>query len=233
MGWAWTSTIWAWLMLDSPPACATGEHKHQVVIMRKDSLFASFGVAAALTALNCSATVLEFTPLSGSNGDPYSGHVEAGFTVTPTAGDFFEAHVFGNPTPDVYLGPIGSPSPGVLEVTDNTTGYFTFERVDLVSQNGDPSDFEFIGWLGGVNVLSGSGNVGPVGVFVTTSSPDSIQVLDLLQIVLTPSAGATSMNVDNIVVNSARAPEVPDAGHSAVLLGIGLLGLISTRLRRR
>ena len=44
------------------------------------------------------------------NGTPYAGHTENGFDVTPTAGAWFVAQAFGNPVPDVFAGPVGSPT---------------------------------------------------------------------------------------------------------------------------
>lgn len=56
----------------------------------------------ALALGSASADVVTFNPLTGSNGDPYSGHVEAGFTITPTAGAWLKAFIFGNPVRDIF-----------------------------------------------------------------------------------------------------------------------------------
>lgn len=196
--------------------------------MRRIRLFELVVGCMLLATLETSAVTIGFTSLAGSNRDSYTGHAEAGFTVTPDFGSFYEAHFFGDPIPSIFLGPVGSPTTGTVGVVNNVTGLFTFDSVDLSSNTSDTGTFTFAGWLGGINVLNGGGGFasGIASTFVTMSSPDSLQVLDLLEISLIPGADVTSMNLDNIVVHSYRET-VPEAGHSAVLLGLGLLGILS------
>jgi hypothetical protein len=54
--------------------------------------------------------VITFAPLPGPNDAPYDGHVEAGFTVTPTLGTWFQGLLFGNPVPSIFT------EPGLAEI---------------------------------------------------------------------------------------------------------------------
>jgi hypothetical protein len=69
---------------------------------------------------SASGAVITFAPLPGPNGAPYGGHVEAGFTVTPTFGMWFQSLVFGNPAPSIFAGPIGTPGISEIEVIDTS-----------------------------------------------------------------------------------------------------------------
>src|SRR5258706_7253466 len=101
--------------------------------------------ATVLGTVTAQATVIAFSPLVGANGAAYAGHVEGGFTVTPTAGTWFEAHSTGNPVPDIF----SNSNPGTVSVT--TTGLFTFASADFNTPGGE--DYLITGFLGGNPVL--------------------------------------------------------------------------------
>ncbi len=178
---------------------------------------AMVSVLSGLLVGAASADVITFNSLTGSNRDPYYGHVEGTFLVEPTVGIWREAHRFGNPIPDIF----GRSDTGIVETTENTTGLFTFDGVDL----GDALDggvaYEIDGFLGGLLVLSIDGTV-DVGGFVTIPSPDRNQTLDLLRI--TMHRGLVTYNIDNINVTTVPEPA------TAALLFFGLAVL--TRRRR-
>src|SRR5438105_699496 len=79
---------------------------------------------------------ISFSNLPGPNQAPYSGHTEGDFTVTPTAGSWYQAMVYGDVPPSIYAGPINSPVIGVLQVTDNV-GPFDFGALRYSSNNGE------------------------------------------------------------------------------------------------
>lgn len=177
-------------------------------------------IAAAVTTQ--ATTTITFNPLVGGNGAPYSGHNEAGFTVTPTAGSFFEAHIFGNPTPDVFAGPIGSVTTSTLQVQDSTFDPFTLVSVDLSSNSANSGSYKLEGFLGAVSVFSTVGGFSAVNTFETKLSTSSSPI-DKLLITVIPGQGVTSMNIDNIVLDTAVT--TPDAGTTAMLLGAAVAGL--------
>jgi hypothetical protein len=191
-------------------------------------LTALLWVSAAGTA---SATTIDFSNLSGSNGDPYSFSAQGGFTVIAEPGKWFEAHLFGNPTPDIFAGPIDSPSASAVFVVRTGGGAFTFESVDLACNNGDSCPFVIIGILGGSPSLLGIGNVPAIlGFgFVTEFNSTPLSLMDALLIQIGPGTGTTSMNLDNIVVEAAPVPEPT----SLMLLGSALTGMAFRKRKRR
>jgi len=172
-----------------------------------------------------SITTLTFGPLSGSNGASYLGHTEQGFDIAATGGSWFEAHAFGNPTPSIFAGPIGSVGVSEITVTRSTPGAFSFSSVDLSTNTAGPSSYTFIGSLGGTTQYTTLGAIANINTFTTTASVLPSLYIDMLTIRLNPGSGTTSLNVDNIVVAA-----VPEPG-TILLLGSGLVGL--GYLRRR
>jgi hypothetical protein len=199
--------------------------------MRSRNLVAArLAIAAFFIAVGAPAraVIIDFGNLAGANEAPYSGSVEDGFTVAPAAGNWFEAHLFGNPPPSIFAGPVGSVAPNnSLDVARADAGDFTFTSVDLACNNASSCPFGVIGFLDGVEVLSFAGVVtgGPPFVFFTQSNPSPDQVVDALVIGIQPGAGATSMNLDNIVVTPVAVPEPA----TLALLGFALVALCRGR----
>lgn len=171
------------------------------------------------------SAVIDFGPLVGANGDAYSGHNEDGFHVSVSSGNWSEAHAFGNPIPDIFLGPIGSPTPGTLVLSQLGGGTFTFSGFDA-SANTAVGAWSFEGFLssGSVYSLSGAMSTG----FHTYSG--AAGAIDELRITFTPGANTTSMNIDNIVVDAATG--VPDGGNAALLLSATFGGMLFMARRR-
>jgi hypothetical protein len=196
-------------------------------------LYASLRLPVMLVALLLLAVgvgnsaVITFGPLAGPGDAPYGGHAEAGFTVTPAGGAWFEAHAYGNPVPSVYAGPIGAPGVSTLEVVDSTLP-FVFSSLDYSSNNG-VSDYQIQGFLGAALVFNQVGvlaaSLPPAFGFNNLASANPGAVIDLLVITVTPGAGVTSINIDNIDVS-----KVPEPG-ALVLLSAGGLFLLFKRVR--
>jgi hypothetical protein len=170
---------------------------------------------------------ITFGPVVGANETPYLGHVEDTFTVTPTSGDWRNAQIFGNPTPDIFGGPIGSPLAAAIDVTENVTGLFTFHSVDLAGNNSTEVTYSFEGYRNNALVLSQGGVLNQSVVWFTIPSNNPALILDRLNIGLNPLGGASSFNLDNIVVRQA----VPEPATLA-LLAIGAFAAIAQRRRR-
>ena len=169
------------------------------------------------------ATTITFDSLVGSNGDEFLGLTQDDFLVTPTTGEWLEAHLNGNPTPSIF----GRSDIGIVEVTENTTGLFTFSSIDLAHGTlGLPGTYSIEGFLNSVSVLLTSGTM-PLLDFGTIGSPDSSQLLDTLAI--TMNKEGVSYNIDNIVLVVQTVPEP-----SAFLLSAsGLIGLANRRRARK
>jgi hypothetical protein len=180
---------------------------------------------SALTLLATSgagfAGVIDFNTRTGSDGDTFSTYTENGFTVTSTTGSWFKALGYGNPIPDIFLGPIGSPPPGSISVTD--TGVFSFASIDFSSNNGT-SAYSIIGFRGGLQQFNQTGtepvSFPPFG-FTTLASTNSM-LIDTLIIGITPGIGTTSFNIDNIVVNAVPEPGTFGLLFLAILLAVGI-----------
>ena len=127
--------------------------------------------------------------------------------MTPSAGSWFQALVYGNPIPSVYAGPMETPGVSSLEVVD-TSLPFVFAGLDHSSNNG-PSNIQIQGFLGAALTFNQMGVLGaslPPGFgFTNLASANPGAVIDLLVITVTPGVGVTSINIDNI--NVSKIPE--------------------------
>jgi hypothetical protein len=170
---------------------------------------------------------IDFSNLTGTNLQPYVGSVETTsggtFTVTPVSGSWFEGLYYGNPEPDILVGPVDQPGDGVIEITDSQ-GPFTLSAFDYSSNNGN-STYDILGYLGGklqyqeVGTLSGA-----LGLFSfsTLNTADPTTPVDGLFIGIAPGDDVTSVNLDNIVVTTVPVPEPT----GILPLGLGLMGFI-------
>jgi hypothetical protein len=99
--------------------------------MRFRNLMKSLSVGIGMIALATAgamarADVVTFGGLSGANLDPFtSAYTEGSFKVTPTAGDWFEGHVFGNLEPSIFN---NIPSLSTIQLVHTSGGLFTFNQ---------------------------------------------------------------------------------------------------------
>lgn len=196
----------------------------------------TFGVAAVGAAAiglgsfaaPAKAAVIGFDSLNGANETPYAGSTEAGFTVTPTAGQFFQAQFFGNPVPSIFGGPNNSPVPGTIRVASSSNALFFFNSVDLSSNGsiGSSSQYSFTGSLGGAPQYGLFGTLPSLNSFTTIAGFFSSTAIDELFISLTPDSGTISFNIDNINVDAAPIPT------PALLPGLLGMGIAAMRKRK-
>ena len=175
-----------------------------------------------LLCTSASGATITFSGLAGANGTlltmPYT---EGGFTVNTTAGEFFQAQLFGNPIPSLFA------TLATTDTLDVTGGSFMFASFDLAANNGDV-DFTFTGSLSGVQKYSVSGvepgRFGSFG-FDTIGNPDAGITIDDLKITL--HILGSSGNIDNIVLTPLPA------AFPLFASGLGALGLLGWRRKKK
>src|SRR2546421_7534478 len=171
---------------------------------------------------------ISFSTLPGPNGALYLGHTEGDFNVTPTAGNWYQAMVYGNAPPSIFDGPVDAPSIAVLQVTDNVN-VFHFNSLSYSSNNGE-SSYDIQGFLGATLQYHQSGTLNASFspfTFNTLLSDYSSLPVDALLFEVIPGVGTTSVNIDNIGV--VTVPE-PAAGLACLA---GLAGFCALRRRQR
>jgi hypothetical protein len=178
---------------------------------------------ASMTSAAFGGTI-DFNTLTGTNLDPFSTYTENGFTVDSTTGQWFKAFLYGNPIPDIFLGPIGAITPGSVTITDGG-GLFSFTSVDFSTNNGT-SDYTIEGFKLGVSQFVESGTDSVNSSFVTVPTTSSAMI-DMLVISINPTGGPTSFNLDNVAYTTTATPEPGTL--SLLLLAAGSAGI---RLKR-
>jgi hypothetical protein len=165
-------------------------------------------------------TAITFNGLSGTNGALFSSpYTEGTFIVTPTAGTWQEAHLFGHPVPDIF----GNSASATIKVTETASRLFLFSSVDFADAGSGGATYSIQGLLNNSTVFSFNG--GPVpGSFVTIANQNSLQQIDTLFITMNRSR--STYNIDNIALQ-----EVPEPATFA-LAGFSLMGLMLCRPRK-
>jgi hypothetical protein len=177
------------------------------------------------------AGTIDFAGLAGVNGDLFTNYTVLGFTVSSTGGTWYQALLYGDPTPDIYAGPkFDSTSPDTITVAMTGGGTFVFESLRLSANNGS-TDYTITGTDNGNPVYTQTGTVFNTNLaFATITSTDLTSVVTLLTISLSSSGGGTtSYNIDNIVVSQhdrpENPPEPPDQPEVPEPATLGLTGL--------
>src|SRR5882762_10470984 len=186
--------------------------------MKQRHVFNGTWLAPLLLALTLTPGVVEaadvvtvpgvrFSNLTGPDGAIYNGHTEGDFTVTATAGNWFQSMFYGSTAPSIFDGPAHAPGIAVIDVTDSQ-GLFTLSSLDYSSNNGS-SGYHIQGFLGvtpqyeETGILTGS--FSPFSFRTLITMHPTIQV-DALLIELIPGAGVTSINLDNLNVLTVPEP---------------------------
>jgi hypothetical protein len=163
------------------------------------------------------ATTITFDGLVGPNFTPFATYNEGGFTVTALLGSWFEAHLFGNPVPDIF----GTSATSAVGVTRQGGGTFTFSSVDIgnAAEPDLPLAFTIEGVLNNAVLFSTGGSKNNLGFGAFPGGSPSTAI-DLLRISF--ASQTSSYNIDNIIVN------VPEPA-SLMMMSVGVFGLVVVR----
>jgi hypothetical protein len=169
---------------------------------------------------------ITFSSLTGANGSAYNGDSEGDFTVTPTAGSWYVSQAYGAGPPSIYVGPVGSPAFGALVISDSA-GPFTLSSFEYSCNNGQGT-FDVEGYLGSTLEYDETGTLSqssPPGFgFATNTDSHASTPIDGLIISFSPGAGTTSINLDDIGVQTIPEPAalaLVSAGLALVYCGRG------------
>ncbi len=194
---------------------------------RRQICFVSGLLFTVLCSPAAHGAIISFATLNGANGNPFTGAVEAGFTVTPTSGSWFQSQIYGNSQPSIFDGPVFSPGKAAIAVTSG--GSFTFNSLDYSSNNGG-STYLIQGFQGITDVFDETGTLagtfGPFSFGTLTGSHSSVPI-NRLVIQISPGGNATSVNLDNINVSAIPEPQ------TLFLVWGGIGGLIALKKIRR
>lgn len=164
-------------------------------------------------APSAAANVVTFDTLSGPNGTTFTSITEDGITVNSLSGLWQHGFFVGNPIPSIFT------FDRVSSIEVLTGGLFNFASFDLGTGGVSNPSYAYQGYLDNVLVFAGGGTPGG-DAFTTIANDFAGQAIDRLVIVTTLTS--SSANIDNIVVNAARA--VPEPATLA-LLGIAFASL--------
>lgn len=185
-------------------------------------------VLLAVAATSQASAIITFDNLPGGTSTPFpSPYMEAGYTVTSTAGSWFQGLLFGNPTPSIF----SDSDLASVEVTQDGGGLFTFLQVDMADAfNLDPDgpDYLFEGFRNGNLIYSHAGGPLPVG-FTTVNNPSDATNIDLLRITMT-RVDTTDYNLDNITLGPPV--NVPEPAALVLFGGFVMAGLAGYRRRQ-
>jgi hypothetical protein len=137
---------------------------------------------------------------TNTNGSAFGTYTEAGFTVSPTVGDWIVITTYGRPAPFVeFFTPFGPNTSSEISVTANGRA-FTFRSVDLYSSV-TPTPYEISGFLNGTLVFRLAATQGNTfGNFATVPNPSSDARIDTLFVRLSNPVTRNPMGLDNIRV---------------------------------
>src|SRR5262245_25373214 len=156
------------------------------------------------TVVSTSSVTITFDSLA-SHGPKFKEYSQAGYTVSPTSGNWDVLTTYGNPLPSIIFNRLAAEPTITADVTVTAGGAtFRFSSVDLYSSI-TTIPHVFIGRLKSTQVFSVAGEEGNTfGSFVTVSNPNALDTIDTLVIRLSNPATPCCPNpvgLDNIVVS--------------------------------
>jgi hypothetical protein len=194
------------------------------------SSFAALAGSCLISTISW-ATTIDFNGLPGSQGSPFVGYTEAGFTVAPLSGNWLVGQTFGHPPPYIFFqhpAVGGTTTTAAIEIT-HAGATFSFSAIDIYSSV-TPVPYVFTGSLSGATVFTTTGTVPlPLGNFITTTNPHGADLIDALDVTLstfTQFPVPNTVGVDNIVVSTASPSVDEPASFLLLLSAVGVLALL-------